>query len=223
MLGTGSVDGHYASVGASALAIVQACLLLAGPKPPSSILDFASASGRVTRWLSAAYPDADLHVSDVRADSLAFCADAFGATAWESHADLAAIAAPRTFDLIWCGSLATHLPEADTKVLLQRFHDWLVPGGIAVVTFHGRRALEYMRDRRVNYGITAEDELPVLASVAARGYGYAPYAGRPVGFSVNSLQWLLSEAMSLDVRILCISEHAWDDHQDVIAFQRTTL
>lgn len=219
MLAGGDVQRHYASVGASALSVVDACLLLAGNVAPTSVLDFASGSGRVTRWLRAAYADADLYVSDVREDSLTFCAETLGANAWKSDGDFAAMIPPRTFDLIWCGSLATHLSEDGSRALLRSFHEWLAPRGIAIVTFHGRRVLENMRDKRLSY-ISETKQLPLLTALAARGYGYVPYDAQPMGCSVNSLQWLVSEAMTLGDRVVCISENAWDNHQDVFAFQR---
>jgi 2-polyprenyl-3-methyl-5-hydroxy-6-metoxy-1,4-benzoquinol methylase len=210
---------HYSAVGESALNVMTSCLALAGAKEPQTILDFGCGSGRVLRWLRAAYPGASLHASDVRQDSLRFCATQFRATTWLSSANLADIEAPARFDLIWAGSVATHLSEERTQTLLRKLCSWLNNGGVSIVTTHGRKALRNMRARRTKY-VPPERHEDVLFPLCERGYGYLPFQGRDVGFSVNTLEWLMREALALNVRIVCISEHAWDKHQDVLAVQR---
>jgi hypothetical protein len=37
---------------------------------------------------------------------------------------------------------------------------------------------------------------------------------------MNTLQWIVAAAAKTDLRVVTISEHAWDGHQDVIALQR---
>jgi 2-polyprenyl-3-methyl-5-hydroxy-6-metoxy-1,4-benzoquinol methylase len=211
---------HYQSVGESALTVISACLALARfSGEPRSILDFGCGSGRVLRWLRAAYPNASIHASDVRDDSLRFCAAQFGATAWRSHPNLAGVEAPAKYDLIWSGSLATHLSEESTRILLRKLWSWLSADGICIVTTHGRKALRNMRTRKARY-IPVERHEDVLFPLNERGYGYLQFQGRDVGFSVTRLDWLLRESLCLDARIVCIAENAWDNHQDIIALQR---
>ena len=210
---------HYSAVGESALKVITSCLSLAGAEHLGTILDFGCGSGRVLRWLRAAYPDALIHASDLREDSLQFCARQFGATTWLSSADIAAIDAPGRYDLIWSGSLATHLSEEKTRATLRKVCSWLTVGGVGIVTTHGRKVLKNMREHRIKY-IPHERHEDVLYPLSERGYGYLQFQGRDVGFSVNTLEWLVREALVLDARIICISEYAWDRHQDVLAIQR---
>jgi len=210
---------HYASVGESALRVIQASLLLANIDPPKKILDFGCGSGRVTRWLRAVYPEADIVVSDVRADSLDFCSQTFNATIWKSGPDFDALEAPAAFDLIWSGSLMTHLSEERSMSLLRNFKKWLTPNGVCVVTAHGRRVISNMIARKNNY-IPANRIEEVLAGLANRGFAYVPYGNQDIGFSVNTPEWLLRATRDLDVRLLAIAEHSWDIHQDALSFQK---
>ena len=68
-----------------------------------------------------------MYVSDVKGAAARFCAEQFRATMWLSDADIATVSAPRSFDLIWSGSLITHLSEADSALVLAKFHDWRHP------------------------------------------------------------------------------------------------
>lgn len=211
---------HYERVGESAMRNIFSALLLANAQEPRAVLDFACGSGRVSRWLRVAFPDAVFDVSDVRDDSLAFCTSAFGCTAWRSSDDLDAVSAPRSYDLIWSGSLLTHLSERASILFMRKFAQWLTPGGVAVFTTHGRKAAENMRSGIAKY-IPPEQNAGVLSAYDQTGYGYVPYApGRDIGFSMNSLGWLVRQTEALGLRLLLAAEHSWDNHQDVIAIQK---
>ena len=106
---------HYFGVGRSAIQCIAAMMLIADARWPSSVLDFASGSGRVTRWLRAVFPDAILTVSDIRVPALAWLAQNFDVEPWESSEDLSSLKPPRPFDIIWCGSLVT------TAIILVRY------------------------------------------------------------------------------------------------------
>jgi trans-aconitate methyltransferase len=75
----GNLD-QYAGVGESALCCIRAAQMFAGVVEPISVLDFGCAHGRVTRWLRAAWPNADLHVADVVPEWVAATSKANSAT-----------------------------------------------------------------------------------------------------------------------------------------------
>jgi len=211
---------HYAHVGESALRVIAASHILAGRQDPASILDFACATGRVTRWLRAAYPDSDLHVADIREQWVRWSAETFGATGWVSSEDLSSVTAPRQYDLIWSGSLATHISARETRVLLRKFHEWLTPGGICALTTHGRKFIALARARTHAYFPDPNSIEPILAELAVKGYGYVPHPGQNHGISANTIEWMIRAVSELDARVITISENAWDNHQDVVAFQK---
>jgi SAM-dependent methyltransferase len=213
-------DDHYRLVGESALRVITAVRMLVDAGPPRAVLDFACANGRVTRWLRAAYPDADLHVADIDPAWAEWSAAQFRARHFLSQPDLRTVEAPRAYDIIWCGSLATHVSPEQTVALLRKFHAWLEPGGIAVVTTHGTRFIRNAIARTHAYFPDPLSIEPLLAQMAATGFGYVPHPGQDHGISAATPGWLARAVAGMGGRVVAFSEHAWDDHQDVIAFQR---
>lgn len=212
---------HYFSVGSSALHCVEAAAIAARREAFAEMLDFACGSGRVARWLRAAFPGARLSVSDLRKDSLEWLSANLGAEPWLSSDDIGALTPPRAFDLVWCGSLITHLPENASRATFQAFARWLAPGGIAVVSTHGRKVLHNQRAGRNRY-LPKELFEPLAAAYEATGYGYADYPGRSgIGLSLCSPLWLARTICGIEgMRLVGITESAWDGHHDVVAFQR---
>lgn len=215
----GSLD-HYLGVGESALRCIFGAQISAGVERPNSVLDFACLSGRVTRWLRAAYPEADLHVADLELDWVDTTATAFKATGWASTEAIIDVKPPRAFDLIWCGSLVTHLPEELTIVLLGKLHEWLAPNGIAVATTCGRKFADYGINRTVPYFEDMKQLEPLLAELAFSGYGFQPYPGQAQGISACAPAWMIGQILRTGARVVSFCEHGWDNHQDVFAFQR---
>src|SRR5579863_3695965 len=110
---------HYMYGGRSALKCVIDALIAADVDVPQAIFDFPSAHGRVTRFLRVAFPDSELWAGDLNREGVDFCVDRFGAKPFYSGPDLSSVSLPRKFDLIWCGSLASHLPESQCKALFR--------------------------------------------------------------------------------------------------------
>ena len=144
--------GHYFSCGASALNAISAAVGLSGMARVGSILDFGSGAGRVTRWLRASYPSADLTVTDIREDDLAFCSAEFAATAWASTIAVEELSAPRHYDVIWVGSVVTHLSEDAATRLIRKLLSFLTPRGLLVLSTHGRFA-HSNGPKAHNYGV----------------------------------------------------------------------
>ena len=109
---------HYLQVGEDALRLIVAALISAGRPIPKRILDFPSGSGRVTRHLRAFFPDAEIWASDIQQDHMAFCSRRFGVKTEASREDFTQLKFDGEFDLVFCGSLLTHLTEGDAKAAL---------------------------------------------------------------------------------------------------------
>lgn len=217
-------DRHYLECGASALNVILTALQLAEAPDPDAVLDFGAGAGRVTRWLRAAFPAAAISACDLRTEDLEFCKAQFLAETWNSGTDVDALEAPGRYDLIWVGSVLTHLSADNAERLTHKLLSWLNPGGILVMSTIGRIA----RTRKDNGGedyIYPEAWDAIKRDYTEVGFGYADYPGEAgYGISLTRLSWLASLAENLPTaRLVLLSEGTWDTLHDVVAIQSRPL
>jgi hypothetical protein len=222
---------HYFESGRSAVQCVRLGMLGAEIDGFRNILDFPSGWGRSLRMLVAAFPEARVTACDLDRDGVDFCADRFGAVPVYSNEDPTKIELEPGFDLIWCGSLLTHLPAARWHDFLTLFQSLLIPGGLLVFTTHGMYVADYIRkaragmepdDDQLTYGIRA-DKLDVwIQDFEREGFGYQGYEYAPgYGTSVSTPAWVCTQLAGLpELRLKCYTERGWHDHQDAVACLR---
>ncbi|MCC7275123.1 MAG: class I SAM-dependent methyltransferase [Alphaproteobacteria bacterium] len=214
-IGEKSWEDQYFRVGEAALRAVVRAMLLAEKTDLASILDLPCGHGRVLRTLRAAFPGARIAACDLDAGGVEFCARTFAAEPVHSAVDPAAIPLTGTFELIWCGSLLTHVDAARYAAFVRWFLDRLAPEGLLVFTSHGRWSLDYHR----TYPYIAEDRFEaIVADVAATGFGYRDYPGQAeYGISIALPSWVarLVEGHR-DATLLAYHERGWGHHQDVV-------
>ncbi|HVS70895.1 MAG TPA: class I SAM-dependent methyltransferase [Phycisphaerae bacterium] len=132
---------YYLSVGQGVLRLVKLALLHSLKRPASirHILDLPCGHGRVLRTLRAAFPSAEITASDLLEDGVDFCAKTFNATPVLSKIHPTPDLFPHAgqYDLIFVGSLFTHLDEPRWFEFLSLFHALLAPNGILLFTTHG--------------------------------------------------------------------------------------
>jgi SAM-dependent methyltransferase len=222
----------YLGVGVDALRVIVAALVGNFREPPRSILDFPSGSGRVTRHLQAFFPEARIVASDLYDRHLQFCVDELGIEGVLSRENLDEVDFGQCFDLIFCGSLLTHLPEDGFRSAFRLMSRSLSDTGIAILTLHGRHS-EYIQEKKPHNWSYIEDELYVIVKsmISAKGFGYVDYewlTRSPLfdrhahyGVSFSRPHWTL-KMMEDDykIRILSYVERGWHDHQDVLVFGR---
>ena len=105
------------------------------------LLDFGGGFGRVTRFLASRYGPERIWASDIVPETIPFQSDVLGTTAFLSAQDPATLTAPRRFDLIYVGSLFTHLPDSTFGSWLERLRSWLTPEGLLAFTVHDEALL----------------------------------------------------------------------------------
>lgn len=211
-------EEHYFRVGRSALEWIDRALE-AAHKPGGevrSILDLPCGHGRVLRYLKGAFPQAELTACDLLKDGVDFCAETFGARPVYSDEDPTKIALERdAYDLVWVGSLLTHLDAQLWPTFLKVLCSGLRPGGVLVFTTHGRHTYDQF---------VRQNALPpsVVYSYERTGFGYADYAGAAgYGNSLSSAAWVFGQVERLDeIRLVLFSERAWDRNQDIFACVR---
>jgi SAM-dependent methyltransferase len=211
---------HYFSVGLSAIRAIEGSITAAGTgtAAPQRILDMPSGHGRVLRFLRGRYRDAAITACDLDSDGVAFCAHRFGARPQHSSTDLETLDLPGgPFDLIWCGSLVTHLDAEANAALLALFARLLAPTGVAVLTTHGALVADRLRAGDT-YQLDPRAARAALHAYDATGFGYADYPWSPgYGVSVSSVEWIGAAADRAGLNVAHTIERGWDDHQDVIA------
>jgi SAM-dependent methyltransferase len=214
---------HYFQVGRSALRCVTVAMIAAGKQTVGRILDLPCGHGRVLRTLKAAFPDAELTACDIAHDGVDFCARTLGArpvygTASEPPK------LDREFDLIWCGSLLTHLDAPRWPEFLKLFDAALSRDGVFVFTTHGTRVIERIGTEGETYGLDRTGLESVVEGFNTTGFGYHDYPNsQSYGISVASTAWVCQQLSQFRrLRLLTYTEAGWDHHQDVVACTRAT-
>lgn len=216
--------------GKNALEIILQAMLVTGKNDRRTILDFSCGYGRVARHLDAAFPRANITAHDIYEDKILFCARELSCPPVLSEHNFNDLAVDVKFDLFWCGSLFTHLPEHKFRDCLALFSRSLALDGIAIFTTHGRHSYQFGRD---NY-LPASQFALVQAQYEKKGFGYADYNDAPSAFTNNSAAFTNNYGIALSspayiasvidpdtsVRIVSFTERGWSDHQDVVVIQK---
>ena len=213
---------HYYECGADATGKICGILSTLGLGEPASILDFACGYGRVARFMRAAFPNAEIYVSDLPEEATRFCAEHFGAVAFPSRADISTLVAPKKFSLIWCGSLLTHLDELGAAELLRFFSRSLADDGVAVFTSCGRRTASFVQKGRWPYQLNEEQMRFLHDQFLIERYALVAQGKRAdYGISITPLSWFAKQIRELEnVRLVSMIESGWDNHQDIVAIQK---
>lgn len=186
-----------------------------------TILDFACGYGRVCRALRSTFPGAAITACDIDRGGVAFCAENFGALPAYSHEKPEDLTLTGQYDLIWVGSLFTHLPESDWRGYLQKLCDLTAPNGLLVFSVAGR----FVYDLAVAgdyFGLRREDMAAVQADYQKRGFAYAQYPNTVtshsnIGRTFVSDQWVKEEIANIaSMRYVCNIERGYSQRQDVI-------
>lgn len=217
-------EAHYFGVGESALNCVETALFSVRLDRSGirKILDLPCGHGRVMRYLRAAFPEAELTACDLNRDGVDFCARVFGAVPVVSEVEVADIPLGGEFDLIWCGSLLTHLPAAKCAAFLQWFRERLRTQGLLVFSTHGRDCSIEIATGSNACGLSDRQAAELLAEYRRTGFGYVDYApGAGYGISVATPDYLMANFIqNTDWRLLGYQERGWDGRQDVICLQK---
>jgi SAM-dependent methyltransferase len=221
-------DGYF-SLGRAALDCIRVGLLTAQVESPKSILDLPSGHGRVLRYLKAEYPEATLAACDIDHEAVNFCATTFGATPIYGHEDPHAIKCDEKFDLIWCGSLLTHLNKGYWAAFLNFFESRLADRGVLIFTTSGRKIAAKLADDEdgATFMKEAEARKVILEAYNQGGFGYADYSlpdglredlslPETYGISLASPVWVFRVLeRRTTLQLVSFTENRWGS-QDVI-------
>lgn len=216
---------HYFRVGESALECIMTAISSA--KKPldeiKTILDLPCGYGHVLRILKAAFPDSKITACDIETDGVDFCENTFGAYPVYSNKTLNNISFGDTFDLIWVGSLFTHLDLPQWEKFLNLFSNLLNPGGLLVISLHGHLVYQNIKSKETTYGLENEGVDSIISQYNQTKFGYANYPNsKDYGISISSQKNTLNIINKFDdLKVISYRENAWDNHHDVICCQKS--
>lgn len=218
-------ERYYFGTGLSALQCIVSILAARAGQPggaqsPENILDFGCGFGRVARYLRAAFCDASIDVTDIDHAGVEFCASKLACNAIDK------LPAAAKYDLIWVGSVFTHLPPVASKRLLHQLKASLRPNGVLIITSQGRFSFERSKtnDPHANYRISRDLIEQITRDYAVYDYGFANYAKQTdYGVAIAKPQWFAEHVCDSNCFQIGLLERGWDCHQDVLAFIRKPL
>lgn len=219
MMYEGDPTAYFLS-GYSALSCIRKALEIAGRNSVSSILDFGCGHGRVLRTLAANFPEAKLTAVDSNKGGVDFCAKEFKAKPVYSNFPFSNLAFDREFDLIWVGSVFTHLSRARWPKLLTLLRSVLADNGLLLFSTHGRDAERRLRapGALLLFNLEPERIAKILEEYYRDGFGYSDYRRYPgYGVSLSSSEWVTLQLNSVGLEPILNQETGWDDFQDVWA------
>lgn len=109
----------------------------------ASVLDFGCGCGRILRHFARYAPTCHFVGVDVDPTPLEWCRAHLDFAQFEPIPLLPPTALPRGgFDALYTYSVFSHIPLESQRAWLAEFARLLRPGGLAVITYHGERAVE---------------------------------------------------------------------------------
>lgn len=221
---TPGAEEDYFTIGRRAVDLMLFALRLCGRQSYHEVLDLPCGHGRVMRWLQARFPHAHLTGCDLNRDGVDFCRDQFGAVSMYSQTDLAALPFDRQFDLVWCGSLLTHLPINAAVAALEALIKWTIEDGIIVFSTQGRYLASVLARGEGDFADNT-DTVALLENFHRDGVAYQPYyddlAGS-YGLTLMAPEWLTGVLQRHpEVILRAYLEQAWGVQDVVILYKKT--
>lgn len=202
---------HYIGVGLSALKIFEYAIIEGFTRRDKlrSILDLPCGHGRVARVIRSRFPDADLTVCDIDRDGVDFCVNRLGARGVYSIMDFDKLDLGKRFDLIWVGSLITHLNASNTVKVIRCMERFLSQDGLLIISSHGKHVAKCFADYNPSN--------PIVTQYNVIGYGSdADTYVKGYGGSIISRHWLEGFFAGEPCGIIAYLEHEWDNNHDVL-------
>lgn len=218
------LEAQYYDIGSRALELVRFSAELCDKPHYPDILDLPCGYGRVMRWLRAHYLYARITACDLERGGVDFCVERFGATPCYSRPDLRQLPFESQFDLIWMGSLLTHLPLDRWLTTLDCLVRWTRECGVIILSTQGRYFASLIA--RGQPDVAGSTDRPrLLARFARNGFAFEPYAKEKngdYGIAVSSPEWLLRTLQRYpNLMVRAYLEQAWGMQDIVILYKRT--
>ena len=212
-------DENYYFHGKSAGNLVDGALQLLYREKSDieTILDFPCGHGRVLRALRSSFPESRICACDLDRKGVDFCASTFNAQGVYSNPELE-VNFDELFDLIWCGSLLTHIDKDDWERFIQFFSRNMKDGGILIFTYAGSYVKELVKHGDHDY-VDQEEATGAVRDYEFEGFGFMQYNTHDYkyGRTICSPLWVRSFLdKHCTFRVLMHCERGWGARQDVV-------
>ncbi len=198
----------YFSIGAQTV-LKMATILGKHGISPQRILDFGSGYGRVSRFFTCGFPDAEVVVSEVKRQALDFQNKTFGYPTIH-HTQDAATFPDEKFDFILALSVFTHLPQSSFEAWMRKLVESLNPKGAMVFTFFSD---DQFRGSASSSGFTyVRQSEDTLFSFMSDSIGSTTDYGETY-ISINYLKTLLD---GLNTSYTFLTKEGFGDHKGVL-------
>lgn len=214
---------HYLEDGLSAISNIEDSLAMAGATLADvpSLLDYPSGYGRVLRHLVRRVPSERITACDVDRQAVRFCASEFGVTPLVGRVNPEEIRFPHPYQLIFVGSLLTHLPVDACIRFLRVFANLLLPEGQLIFTTQGESCLQHLDWYGERFARAAST---YRARLDADGACFQPYSKSSVyGITLHTRDFVertMHWEFGTTLRLVRFAERGWDRHQDVYSYIR---
>lgn len=211
----------YFAAGQAALRCIRLAMLAADLKRVNRVLDFGCALGRALRSLRAGFPDASITACEIRKYDVEWCQKTFGkkVVAVESAWEPEDVRLDGPFDVIWCGSIFSHIGKDRWTRFIEMLASNLAPGGVLVFTVYGSYIAELVRSGKSLLNLTPEQAVEIIRDYDQTGFGF--HATPSDGDTIVSRSWVCQQLDSIpSVELVGFTERAWM-WQDVVACSKT--
>ena len=217
---------YYHQVGLGAYNSIEEALSLAGKTVTDiqSLLDFGSGFGRVTRVLAQKIDPTKISAFDVDPEGPTFCASEFGVKPLLFDGNWDSIPFSR-YDVIWAGSVFTHLSHAYTKDMLALLSRLLNNDGVLIFTTQGGTTFQKLE--KGGYGSDVGKRASTIKSeYEETGFSFVPYGhykDKNIGMTWSSQPYMDSLVQTISMgklQLVKFDQRGWLNHQDVHAYRR---
>ena len=181
---------------------------------PRRIFDFGCGHGRVLRHIVVEWPEAEAFACDLDPDAVKFCQREFGVHGIVSTEDPKDLTIPR-FDLIWVGSVFTHLEPYAWRGFLGLLAKSL--DGVLGMSLEGPFVAQRVREgEEMGVGERAASQ---LAEFDETGFAFRDYVNgrrKGYGFVLCSPERARIELEAVGLKLLAYEPQGWMGRQDVV-------
>lgn len=185
------------------------------PGEVSRVIDYACGYGRVTRFLRASFPAASILGADIDQRALSHLEATQAERTHLLDGSCDALPVEGKVDLIWVGSLFTHVPRDYVAGLLTSMRQIISDRGVLVFTMHGEYVIDRLKSREKTYNLSDDGMRDIIEQFSGSGYGFSVYPGRTgYGISAATRGQVTELLNAAGFKLVSFATRGWVKHQD---------